>query len=360
RLVTVKRARGGVIEREVLDGEEIKTPTQFYVKGGDFLISKRQIVHGACGLVPDNLDGSIVSNEYAILGTDGRLDLKFLRYLSETIYFQQTCFHSSIGVHIEKMIFKVDRWLKWDFNIPPLSEQIRIARILSTWDRAIEIVERLIANSKAQKKALMQQLLTGKRRFPGDEGEWGLGCFGEGIRLISGQHIEASNVNSDRKGVPYLTGPADFPNGYLVISKYTDTPKVLCDDGDILITVKGSGTGKSILSNSTYCISRQLMAVRATSFDRIFAFYVLQSRVGIFEDAASGLIPGISRDDVLSFRVIIPPKASQKLIGRVLSACDQETVKLEQQVDALRRQKKALMQQLLTGKRRVKVDEEAA
>jgi type I restriction enzyme S subunit len=67
RLVTVKRSRGGVELRETLTGQEIKTPTQFYVRTGDFLISKRQIVHGACSIVPAELDGAIVSNEYAVL-----------------------------------------------------------------------------------------------------------------------------------------------------------------------------------------------------------------------------------------------------------------------------------------------------
>ena len=77
RLVTVKRSRGGVELREILPGREIKTPTQFYVRSGDFLISKRQIVHGACGIVPE-LDGAIVSNEYAVLNSDGQIDLRFL------------------------------------------------------------------------------------------------------------------------------------------------------------------------------------------------------------------------------------------------------------------------------------------
>jgi restriction endonuclease S subunit len=163
-LVTVKRSRGGVELREVLRGEEVKTPTQFYVHTDDFLISKRQIVHGACGIVPPELDGSVVSNEYAILNTDGEIDLKFLRYLSETRYFQQTCFHSSIGVHVEKMIFKTDHWLNWPFNIPPLEQQKRIVGILDTAGQELIALGRQIEALKREKAALMSQLLTGKRR----------------------------------------------------------------------------------------------------------------------------------------------------------------------------------------------------
>lgn len=164
RLVTVKRSRGGVELRETLTGREIKTPTQFYVRSGDFLISKRQIVHGACGLVPAELDGAIVSNEYAVLNSDGQIDLRFLRYLSESRYFQQTCFHSSIGVHVEKMIFKTERWLKWPFNIPPLPVQRRIVEVLDTARREMELIAEQIGRLKQEKAALMADLLTGKRR----------------------------------------------------------------------------------------------------------------------------------------------------------------------------------------------------
>lgn len=164
RLVTVKRSRGGVELRETLTGRDIKTPSQFYVRAGDFLISKRQIVHGACGMVPPGLDGAVVSNEYAVLNSDGQIDLRFLRYLSESRYFQQTCFHSSIGVHVEKMIFKTERWLKWPFNIPPLPVQLRIVEVLDTARREVELIAAQIEKLKKEKAALMADLLTGKRR----------------------------------------------------------------------------------------------------------------------------------------------------------------------------------------------------
>lgn len=164
RLVTVRRSRGGVDQRSELPGSDIKTPTQFYVKAGDFLISKRQIVHGACGIVPPELDGAIVSNEYAVLNTHGDLDPRFLRYLSETTYFQQTCFHSSIGVHIEKMLFRLDKWLKWPINLPPLDEQLRIVAILDAASAEVTKIQKQLDLLQEEKRALMADLLTGKRR----------------------------------------------------------------------------------------------------------------------------------------------------------------------------------------------------
>ena len=170
-LVTVRRSRGGVELREVLAGRDVKTPSQFYVRANDFLISKRQIVHGACGVVPSGLDGAVVSNEYAVLNSDGAIDFRFLRYLSETRYFQQTCFHSSIGVHVEKMIFKTERWLTWPFNIPPLSVQRKIVEVLDAARREVALFEAQIDKLKQEKAALMAQLLTGKRRVQTTEAE---------------------------------------------------------------------------------------------------------------------------------------------------------------------------------------------
>jgi type I restriction enzyme, S subunit len=163
-LVTVRRSRGGVASRGKLRGDEIKTLAQSMVRVDDFLISKRQIVHGACGIVPAELDGAVISNEYAVLRSDGEIDLSFLRYLSESIYFQQTCFHSSTGVHVEKMIFKTERWLSFPFNIPPLKEQRRIVQILEVAASEIESLQRQVETLRNEKLALMRALLTGRRR----------------------------------------------------------------------------------------------------------------------------------------------------------------------------------------------------
>ena len=164
QLVTAKRYRGGIVPREQLRGDQIKTKTQFFVATGDFLISKRQIIHGACGMVPASLDGAVVSNEYVCLRPSSHLDLGFLRYLAHTRYFQQTCFHASVGVALEKMIFRLDQWLKHLVNLPPLNEQKAIAHCLSTMDREILLLARQRRLLKEQKKGMMQKLLTGEVR----------------------------------------------------------------------------------------------------------------------------------------------------------------------------------------------------
>ena len=163
-LVTVKRRNGGVEKRSNLQGREILTKNQFYIKGNDFLISKRQIVHGACGVVPNDLSDSIVSNEYLVLRVRNGFSITYLRYFSSTPVFQKDCYLSSIGVHIEKMLFKPQWWFKTKYYFPSLLEQNYIASVLTTADKEIEILNKKLKAIKQQKKGLMQQLLTGKKR----------------------------------------------------------------------------------------------------------------------------------------------------------------------------------------------------
>jgi len=165
RLVTAKRYRAGIVPREDLRGHQIKTPTQFETKAGDFLISRRQIVHGACGLVPRTLDGAIVSNEYSCVRTSDAIDSSFFEYLTHTKYLQRTFYQSSVGVTVEKMIFRIDQWLKYEVHLPPLEEQRRIVELLSAIDLEIVLLDRLQKALTEQKKGLMQKLLTGEVRL---------------------------------------------------------------------------------------------------------------------------------------------------------------------------------------------------
>jgi len=86
---------------------------------------------------------------------------------------------------------------------------------------------------------------------------WQPQVLAEGIELISGQHIAANDYTYTADGVPYLTGPDDFPRGEIIVTKYTKKPRVTCRVGDILITVKGAGVGKLARANQDYCISNE-------------------------------------------------------------------------------------------------------
>ncbi len=187
-------------------------------------------------------------------------------------------------------------------------------------------------------------------RLPGD---WVIHKLGKYITLVSGQHIKAKDYNENGKGIPYLTGPIDYPNGRINASKFAEKPKVVCDKHDILITCKGSGTGAITLADNNYCISRQIMAIRTKSIVSNYYIYTyLKSKQAEFNRKAVGLIPGIGRGEIQNLLVPLPPLPEQRKIAQVLSTWDKAIELTEKLIAAKERRKKGLMQQLLTGKQR--------
>jgi len=157
-LVTVKRRYGGVVSRETLKGKNIKVKSQFIVEANDFLISKRQIVHNACGLVSDELGGRIVSNEYSVLTPREGCDVSFFNYFAQQPSVSHSFMRASVGIVIEKMLFKLDSWLKREFPFPSFEEQQRIATCLTSLDDLITAHSAKLSALKTHKRGLMQQL----------------------------------------------------------------------------------------------------------------------------------------------------------------------------------------------------------
>lgn len=182
---------------------------------------------------------------------------------------------------------------------------------------------------------------------------WSTCALGEGITLLSGTHILAQYCNTIGSGVPYLTGPADFASGVISQTKFTDRPATLCKSEDILVTVKGSGAGTLIEADAVYCISRQLMAIRVREWDKKFVFYSLLESASQFRAASTGLIPGLSRSDILEQLLPLPPLSEQRAIATALSDVDALLDALEQLISKKRDLKQAAMQQLLTGQTRL-------
>jgi type I restriction enzyme S subunit len=252
--------------------------------------------------------------------------------------------------------------------VPTGAEQRAIAVLLSDVDELISALDKLIAKKRAIKLATMQQLLTGKTRLPGFgrvgqpykqteigsiPDDWDVKPLQDDVLLVSGHHVFAEDCNLEGKGIPYITGPADFPSGVIRHTKFTERPSALCRASDILVTVKGSGAGTIVLSNGEYCISRQLMAIRVSSWDSRYVYYSLLNRSSQMELAATGLIPGLSRSDILRERLAIPALPEQQTIAAVLSDMEAEVTALERRRDKAKSIKIGMMQTLLTGRIRL-------
>lgn len=154
--VVARRAFGGIEERELLEGGKISVKSQFEIKERDFLISKRQIVHGGCGVVPKSLNGSIVSNEYDIFRCSDEVDLDYFFWLVQTPRMRNYFFINSVGIHIEKMLFKTEQWLNMPIILPPVDEQLKLSKLLNAIKEIITQTEKCFAHEFNVRQSLME------------------------------------------------------------------------------------------------------------------------------------------------------------------------------------------------------------
>ncbi|HBQ4244780.1 TPA: restriction endonuclease subunit S [Escherichia coli] len=242
--------------------------------------------------------------------------------------------------------------------IPPLAEQKKIAEILSIWDKAISVTEKLLANSQQQKKALMQQLLTGKKRLLDENGvrfsgEWKQDVnLGSIINISKGVQINKNTLSEDGQ-FPVINGGI-APSGF--------TSEFNTDENTITISEGGNSCGYVAFQKKSFWCGGHCYAVRKTALDLSFTFHLLKyNELKIMGLRVGSGLPNIQKKAIEAFTVNFPvTSVEQQKIAAVLSAADDEIATLEKKLACLRDEKKALMQQLLTGKRRVKVDEAVA
>ena len=146
--------------------------------------------------------------------------------------------------------------------------------------------------------------------------EWPTVTLGKVCSLTSGQHINQDDYNTERVGVGYLTGPSDFGETHTAFSKWTTKPKVMAEEGDILIAVKGSGLGKvNFLGAEQAAIGRQLMAIRAINAVPDYLYVHLSGMYDHIQSLGGGAaIPGITRNDVLGLNIPLPSLKEQEAI----------------------------------------------
>lgn len=259
------------------------------------------------------------------------------------------------------------------FPLPPLPEQGRIAQILSTWDKAITTTEKLLANSEQQKKALMQQLLTGKKRFLEFDDDWNEYSFQELGTTYSG--LSGKSKDDFKKGKPYIPYMNIFNNSKIevinleLVNINPGEKQNRVKYGDIFFTTSSETPHEvgmvSVLLDTldeTY-LNSFCFGFRLNDFKYLlpsFAQFYLRSEK-IRKDISS-LAQGVTRYNLSSTRLMkiklnLPSVREQQKIATVLSTTDREIENIKQELNCLKQEKKALMQQLLTGKKRVKVAE---
>jgi type I restriction enzyme S subunit len=257
--------------------------------------------------------------------------------------------------------------------VPPLPEQRLIANILGAWDKAISTTERLIDNSKQQIKALMQQLLTGKKRLLDESGKpfmggWEVVTIGSTSKCFSGGTPSRSKEEYYGGDIPWITSGklndrfVSSANEYISELGLKNSSAKVVKNGSLLIAMYGATAGKVAINKLNGATVNQAVLALEPNIHchNLFLFYLFEVEMVKALKLVQGGQPNLSAAIIKGVKIKIPSLTEQQRIATVLTNADQEIDLLRKQLADLKQEKKALMQQLLTGKRRVNIAEDAA
>lgn len=348
--LTVKLWNKGVFEkREVHEGSE--STTYYKRKSGQLIYSKLDFLNCAFGIIPEYLDGYESTQDLPCFDVKGVIPNYLLTYVTQRNFYMHFGMIADGGRKARRV--GPEDMLSFPLVYPPLAEQEKIAEILQTQDKVIELKEKLIEEKKRQKKYLMQQLLTGKNRLAGFCGEWNyvkLGSVFEERVETNCQNLELLSVTGTNGVVPRSTietkdNSSEDKSKYLRICK-----------GDIGYNTMRMWQGVSALSDYdgivspayTILIPSEKVSAKYYSYlfkmhAVIFLFYRFSQ--GIVDDTRSLKYPEFAK-----LQLYVPmEKDEQEAIAKILDTTDKEIRLLQKDLEQEIQKKKALMQLLLTG-----------
>lgn len=192
--------------------------------------------------------------------------------------------------------------------------------------------EKLVKEKKGKKEKPLAPLTDEEIPF-GIPENWVWCRLGEIITLVSGQDFSPHQYSDTvQEGFPYITGASNFGNHSIIENRWTKTPRCIVSRGDLLLVCKGSGYGRVMICNLTSAhIARQIMGIRQNNnVDVQFILLFLESNFDILKRFGQGVIPGISRGDVLNMQFPLPPLPEQRRIVARVEALMKEIDELEQ------------------------------
>ena len=242
-----------------------------------------------------------------------------------------------------------------DVLLPPIDEQKRIVKVLEIWDLVIEKLERKIVVKEHIKKGLMQQLLTGKKRLPGFDGEWEKKTLEKIANVKMGQSPKSEYYNELDDGIPLIQGNADIKKQKTISHIFTSACTKIANFDDVILTVRAPVGEIGIVNQKEICIGRGVCSITANNKNsQDMIFYLLsyfKQQLRRFEQGST--FTAINSTDVKGFKIEIPKLKEQKAIAEILTTADEEIEVLRKKLDILKDQKKFLLNNLVTGQIRV-------
>ncbi len=310
---------------------------------------------GIVGRVPQELDGANLT-ENADRITNITCSQDFLLHVLMSPLIQTTIDSlQTVGAQPKLALTRIRKFL---IPLPPtLAEQQAIAEALSDVDALISALGRLIAKKRAIKQGAMQELLTGRKRLPGFDGEWEVTRFGDAVQL------RTDRIDPRQSGVPsFCVELEHIAQGSGRLLSYTDSDKGVSlksvfQQDDVLFGKLRAYLRKFWLADREGVCSTEIWVLKAMKTRIIPAFlFQLVMTDEFIEVASTAYGTHMPRSDwkiVQNIGVCLPPVSEQTAIAAILSDMDAEIAALERRRDKTRLLKQGMMQELLTGRIRL-------
>lgn len=368
----------GLFYKEPVLGKALGNKQVFWIQPNCFILNVVFAWEQAITKTTENEIGMIGSHRFPMYRPKNDLvDIDYLIYYFLTKRGTDILEAASPGGAGRNRTLGQERFLKSKITLPPLPEQQKIATILSTQDKVIELKEKLLAQKQQQKKYLMQQLLTGKKRLPGFNGEWKVEKFSEIFDFLSTNTLSRDNL---------FEGVGAIQNIHYgdILTKFDEVIDLDCvclpsikesaipnncatvKSGDIIIadTAEDLTAGKAVEVQNIgdRVIYSGLHTMLCRPKEQLFSdgwlgFYMNSEAYHkqLIPYIAGVKVMAISKSNIVKTYITIPSKAEQAAVVEILSTADHEIDLLQKSIEAEKQKKKALMQLLLTGKVRVKI-----
>ena len=330
--------RGGINLANVRYVPEDAYPSikNYRISSDDIFISVAGTL-GIVGKVPKELDGANLT-ENADKITSIQCDRDYLlcclmgERIQNGIIAQQTQ-----GAQPKLALNRIEGFI---VPVPPIPEQRAIAAAISDTDALLSSLDRLLAKKRDIKQAVMQQLLTGKQRLPGFSGKWEVKRFGDILRVRHGKSQRGVEASGGKFPILATGGEIGRTNQFLY------------DKPSVLIGRKGTIDFPQYVESPFWTIDTLFYTEVASTAVPKFLFYLFNTINWRNYNEASG-VPSLNASTIESIEINCPKQSEQTAIAAVLSDMDAEIDALQQRRDKTRAIKQGMMQELLTGRKRL-------
>ncbi|WP_304724034.1 restriction endonuclease subunit S [Polynucleobacter sp.] len=329
----MRRRNEGIVSRGFLLGRNILVKNYSQLQIGDFVISKRQVVHGASGIVPAKLNKAIVSNEYLVAVENSDISTEFLAALSSLPKMKRKFFLSSYGVDIEKLFFDVEDWKGRFITIPKLGEQLKISAYLKELDQLIHL--HLLEREKlvTLKKAMLQKMFPRNGvtkpeiRFKGFTEDWKKKKLGNISDSFSGGTPSVANHFFYGGNISFIrSGEINSKSTELTITELglQNSAAKLVNKGDILYALYGATSGEVGISQVNGAINQAVLCIKPHSGNnsQFLSVWLRSQKTAIIGTYLQGGQGNLSGSIIKLLEVDLPGAIEQQKIGNYFEKLD--------------------------------------